>query len=156
MPSVYIETTIPSYYHTHRTSVQALAWQEQTRVWWDKHRHLYELCTSIIVVEELGEAPPERAAPRLAMLHGLRNLTITTAVRHVVDEYLRHRLMPRVAEEDAYHVALASTNNIDYVLTWNCRHIANANKATHLHVLNTRLGLPVPKLVTPYDLATQV
>jgi hypothetical protein len=156
MPSVYIETTIPSYYHTHRTSVQALAWREQTRLWWDAHRHLYELCTSVVVLNELAEAPTAMATPRLAMLTGLRSLDVSESVRTVVGVYLQHQLMPKAADEDAYHVALASVYAIDWLLTWNCRHIANANKARHLAVLNQRLGLHVPKLVTPYDLVAQV
>ncbi len=66
---------------------------------------------------------------------------------------MSHRLMPREALGDAVHVAVASVNAIDFVLTWNCRHLANANKASHLAAINRRLGLFVPTIVTPYNLA---
>src|ERR1041384_1418639 len=84
MASVYIETTIPSFYHTRRTSVQALAWHQQTRHWWDHLRHGFTLVTSGAVLDELEAAPRERAAPRLAMLDGITILPATRRVDEVV------------------------------------------------------------------------
>jgi hypothetical protein len=60
--------------------------------------------------------------------------------------------MPKEAEGDAYHLAMASLHKMDFLLTWNCQHLANANKVRHLTVLNTRLGLPMPVITTPLTL----
>lgn len=155
MPSVYIETTIPSYYHSMRVSPQALAWRAQTRHWWDHHRHRYELVTSLAVIQELEAAPSGRAASRVAMLSGVELLAIDEVVNSTAQYYLDQKLMPSSARVDALHVALASCHRIDFVLTWNCRHIANANKTRHLGVLSARRGLHVPVLTTPYNLTQE-
>ncbi len=152
MPSVYIETTIPSFYHSTRRSLQALAWRAQTRTWWDRFRFRYGLCTSDAVIAELNNAPAPRAEPRLRMLDDVRTLPPHADVDRIAEFYMKHRLRPRAAGLDALHVAFASHYQIDFLLTWNCRHIANANKAAHLAVLNQRLGLPAPVMVTPYTL----
>lgn len=67
----------------------------------------------------------------------------------VVQFYYEHRLMPVETGGDAFHLAMASLANMDYLLTWNCRHLANANKFQQIKVLNGRLGLPVPTITTP-------
>jgi hypothetical protein len=152
MPTAYIETTIPSFYHTKRMSAQASEWRRLTRAWWDEQRLAFDLCTSAIVIHELADAPSEQAALRIGMLAGLKILDVDEDVQRVARYCLEHLLMPTSAEPDAYHVAVASVHAIDHVLTWNCRHIANSNKAKHLAVLNSRLSLKVPRLVTLYDL----
>jgi hypothetical protein len=155
MPSVYIETTIPSYYYSVRSSVQALAWRAQTRLWWDAHRRRYQLFTSLAVLSELQDGQSERVAPRIDLLAGLEHLAITASVEATAEYYLQQKLMPRSAKVDALHVALASCHRIDFLLTWNCQHIANANKTRHLEVLNKRMGLPIPVLATPYNLVQE-
>lgn len=152
MPSVYIETTIPSFYHSTRKAIQALAWRAQTRTWWDRHSAKYDLCTSEAVIGELSNAPAERAAPRLRLLDGMRVLPPDPEVERIAAFYAKHKLMPQAAGLDGLHVAFVSYYRIDFLLTWNCRHIANANKAAHLAVLNRRLGLPIPAMATPYTL----
>jgi hypothetical protein len=69
-----------------------------------------------------------------------------------VDEYLKHKLMPAVPPYDAWHLALASFHHCDFIVTWNCKHLANPNKAPHVARINASLGLYVPKLATPRDL----
>lgn len=155
MPSVYIETTIPSFYYSTRKSIQALAWSAQTRIWWDRLKNAYDLCTSAAVIAELSNAPPERAEPRLRMLDGIRVLAPHAEVDRIAEFYMKQRLMPRSAGLDAVHVAFASHYRIDFLLTWNCKHIANANKAEHLARLNERLGLPIPVMTTPYTLVPE-
>ena len=152
MPSVYIETTIPSYYHETRRSPAVATWREVTREWWDHHRHLYDLCTSRFVLVELGAAPPDKAAAALALVQGVRLLDEPAGLQAVADYYIEQRAMPTEAAGDAYHLALASLHGVDYLLTWNCRHLANANKIRHLTVLNGRLGLPIPVITTPLTL----
>lgn len=153
MRSVYIETTIPSFYHTARRSIQSLAWREETRRWWSVKAPNYKLFTSEAVLRELRSASKPIAVSRLSLLEGVPLLPLTDAVIDTAESYMSHRLMPREALGDAVHVAVASVNAIDFVLTWNCRHLANANKASHLAAINRRLGLFVPTIVTPYNLA---
>jgi hypothetical protein len=73
-------------------------------------------------------------------------------VHRIAAEYIAHRLMPDDGGLDAVHVAAASFHGVDYLLTWNCKHLANANKTKHLAAINRRLGLHIPGLVTPYTL----
>lgn len=155
MPSAYIETTIPSFYHSTRGSIQAVAWRAQTRTWWDRHRFRYDLYTSDAVFAELRNAPAGRAEPRLQMLAEAHVLAPSPDVERIAAYYISHRLMPGSAGLDALHMAFASFYGIDFLLTWNCRHIANANKAEHLAVLNRRLRISVPLMVTPYTLVPE-
>jgi hypothetical protein len=152
MPTVYLTTTIPSFYHTSRRSIQSLAWRAATRRWWDHYRHAYDLRTSEAVLAELGRSPSEHAQPRLRMLDDVPRLPIVPEIDRLAAAYLSHRLMPISALADAVHVAVASFYAVDFLLTWNCAHIANDHKARHLEVLNRRLGVHVPRMVTPYTL----
>jgi predicted nucleic acid-binding protein len=153
--TVYIETTVPSFYHSTRQSIQALAWRAQTRRWWDNYRKAFDLCTSEAVILELAKAPRARAQARISMLEGVPLLPLSPEVDGVAATYLAHQLMPATAIADAVHVALASVYGADFLLTWNCQHLANANKARHLEVINARLRLHVPRMVTPYNLTPE-
>lgn len=73
-------------------------------------------------------------------------------IAEIVEVYIRHKVMPDNPVGDALHIALASAFKFDYLLTWNCRHLANANKFSHIRRVNTLLGLHVPLLVTPLEL----
>lgn len=86
------------------------------------------------------------------MLSDIRILKPDPEVDRIASYYISNRLMPGTAGLDAVHMAFASHYRIDFLLTWNCKHIANANKAAHLAVLNGRLDLPAPLMVTPYTL----
>lgn len=152
MATVYIESTIPSFYHTRRTSARAIEWSNQTRLWWKTQRQKYTLVTSSVTFDEILASPTNLAGPRAEILAGVRLLDAHDRVDEVAEYYLKHLLMPRAAAADAVHVAIATCCEVDYVLTWNCRHIANANKIQHLEVLNRRLGLRTPMLTTPYNL----
>lgn len=152
MPSVYIETTIPSFYYTARRSVQSLAWREETRRWWSERRRSFDVYTSVAVIRELEASTLPLAQHRLELLADIPRVSFPPLVDEVAAYYMRHKLMPTEAFGDAVHVALASVHHIDFVFTWNCRHLANANKVGHLLALNRRLHLHVPALVTPYNL----
>lgn len=147
MARVYIETTIPSFYHETRTSLAARVWRESTRRWWDRYRGSYELCTSEITLNELAQAPGSKAKACLELLDGVPVLQKPPGVEQLLDFYVEQKVMPRGA--DAAHVAMASLHGIEFLLTWNCRHLANANKVRHLAVLNARMGLASPVLATP-------
>ena len=152
MASVYIETTVPSYYFETRRSAMAQAWRAATRQWWDEHRHGYELYTSRFVLAELELAPGAKARAGLALLEKVTILGEPRELKVVADYYVEQQAMPAEAGGDAYHLALACLHKMDFLLTWNCQHLANANKIQHLTVLNGRLGLPVPIITTPLTL----
>lgn len=93
-----------------------------------------------------------RREAALALIHPLEQLDYTEDVAEVAAVYLRHKLMPREAIGDADHLALASVHACDMLVTWNCRHLANANKTAHIRRVNALLGLRTPLLVTPLEL----
>lgn len=152
-PRVYIETTIPNLYYETRTapaSVEARLW---TRAWWADAADRYELVTSAMVVDELlNGTRDELVRARKSLLRDVPSLPITAAISDTVEAYLRHKLMPAHPSMDAYHLAIASHHRCAFLITWDCRHLANPRKALHIRQINTMLGLHVPELVTPRDL----
>lgn len=150
--SVYIETTIPSYYCETRKEPFVVSWRAATQKWWDQYRRQYRLYTSSYVFAELELSPPVKFRRATQLLQGVSLLNEPTGFSDVVDYYIEHHLMPADAKGDAAHLAMASLHGMDFLLTWNCRHLANANKIQHLTVLNARLGLLVPIITTPLTL----
>lgn len=150
-PRVYVETTIPSFYYEARSAPDIVARREWTRRWWSDAAGRDELVTSEAVLDELTNGPPGRSADWLGLIRDLPLLPVEPAVAEVVQAYIRHRLMP-AAPGDALHLALASYHKCDFLVTWNCRHLANANKFGHIRRVNALLGLFVPALVTPLEL----
>ena len=145
-PRVYVESTIPSFYHELRTAPDILARREWTRVWWSGAGDRYDLVTSPAVLDELAAGTPERAAERLTLVRDLPVLPVEPAITQIVQTYIRLRVMPADPAGDALHLALASYHKCDFLVTWNCQHLANANKFGHIRRVNTMLGLFVPPL----------
>lgn len=152
MARVYIETTIPSYYVDSRTHPVVVAWRDATRLWWDRYANGYDLCTSQYVYAELRASPAAKAQAAVALLDDVAQLSEPDGLHEVVRFYVENKLMARDAAGDAMHLALASLHGCEYLLTWNCKHLANANKTRHLGILNARLGLGVPVITTPLTL----
>ena len=151
-PRVYVETTIPSFYHETRTAPDIVARRRWTRQWWSGAPERYELVTSSPVLDELAGGPRERIAERLTLVRELPLLAIEPGIGEILQAYLRHKLMPADPAGDALHLALASYHKCDFLVTWNCRNLANANKFEHIRRINTMLGLFVPILATPLEL----
>ena len=153
-PCVYVETTIPSsgFYHETRTAPDIVARRRWTRQWWSGALERYELVTSSPVLDELAGGPRERIAERLTLVRELPLLAIEPGIGEILQAYLRHKLMPADPAGDALHLALASYHKRDFLVTWNCRNLANANKFEHIRRINTMLGLFVPILATPLEL----
>jgi len=149
---VYIETSIPSFYHESRPEPEMVARRNWTRQWWDEQRRHYELVTSLAVHEELKRGEYASKADALGLLAGVPLLAAPDVIVEIADTYIRHRVMPDDPRGDALHLALASFHRCHFLLTWNCTHLANANKFEHIRHLNALLGLPVPALVTPVEL----
>lgn len=151
-PRVYIETTIPNFYYDRRRDAAVVSRRAWTREWWSAAATEYEMVTGAPVLGELLAGITSRVAPRVALVGALPLLVPDAAVENTVLVYLRHKLMPAKPVEDALHLALASHDGCDFIVTWNCKHLANPNKAKHVERINTMLGLYVPSIVTPRDL----
>jgi hypothetical protein len=153
--TVYVETSIPSFFHEVRSEPEMVARRNWTREWWSFARSQYELVTSPAVVDELerGAYPSRRDC--LELIESLPLLEIEPAILDIVTTYIARRVMPADPAGDAMHLALASYHRCDFVVTWNCRHLANANKFGHIRRVNTLLGLFVPTLVTPLELLAE-
>ena len=128
-----------------------IARRDWTRQWWSMLDQ-YEVFTSGAVRYELqrGEYPGKEEA--LLLLSDIPDLEVVDIIEDIVKAYVQHHLMPVNPLGDAMHLALASYHGCDYLLTWNCRNIANPNKFAHIRIINTMLGLSIPELVTPYQL----
>ncbi len=150
--TIYIETTIPSYYHNSRTDAEMVVLSQWTRDWWDNRRHEHQVVTSSAVLEELRGGDHPKKAEKLALLDSISLLPTNDEVAKIVDAYIAQKLMPDDPQGDALHLAFASFYKCDILLSWNCRHIVNHHKAEHLKKLNARMGLHVPALLTPFEL----
>jgi len=151
-PKIYIETTIPSFYHEVRTEPDMVARKQWTRQWWDGCRDLYSLVTSVAVLDELAKGNYPNRGVALSLVDDLPLVAVEPSVMEIVEAYIQYKVMPNDPTGDALHLALASYHKCDFLLTWNCNHLANANKFGHIRRVNVMLGLFVPALVTPLEL----
>jgi hypothetical protein len=155
MARVSIETTIPSFYYETRTDRRSQDWREQTRLWWDRYRVEYELVTSDFVIAEFLRASQAKSVQADNFFQSIEVLPVLPRLEEVISFYMEQKLMPDDAAEDAAHLAMASLHAVEFILTWNCRHLANANKAPHIRILNARLGLQTPIIATPFEVVPE-
>jgi len=150
---VYIETTFISYL-TARPSrdVVIVGHQQVTREWWDTRRGSYELCVSQLVLGESAAGDPEAAQERLAVLQAMTFLETTTAALALAKELIRAGALPAKAADDALHIAIAATQGVPYLLTWNCRHLANATMRPLIESVCASNGFKAPIICTPEEL----
>lgn len=149
-PTVYIETTIPSYYCDGRADLMRDI--IRTREWWDLEMDRYQCFLSLIVLDELEDGDYSTKQACLELVRELPLLEITSEIQQIADVYWANRLMPKPPVRDALHVATASFYRMDYLLTWNCRHLANINKSSQLDVINAKMHLGLPRMITPQQL----
>jgi hypothetical protein len=152
MEIAYLETTFFSFYHDQRPAPAIVAMRDWTRQFWDERRDDYHFVTSEAVLGELrkGAAYHKEAALDLALTIPL--LPTAPEIAGIVQAYVLNKVMPEDPTGDALHLAFASFHACDYLVTWNCRHLANANKFGHIRDINRKLGLKSPDLVTPPEL----
>ncbi len=153
--TVYIETSIPSFYHETRNDAISVAWREITRSWWDSQRRFYQVVTSDVVRVELEEGKHPHQKEKIALIVGLEILEYVPIIDEIAGVYIRNKLVPAETGGDAYHLAFASYYAVDFLLTWNCLHLANPNKFGHIRAVNERLRLPTPILCTPEQLLSE-
>lgn len=152
-PKVYIETTVISYF-TARPSrdVITAAHQKITSEWWTSRRERFDLLTSQLVWDESEAGDLEISQRRLSMLEGVELLEVTEAALSLAEELVKSGPIPQKAAEDAVHIAVAVTNGLDYLLTWNCRHLANAAMRTQIEQICRAKGYEPVIICTPEEL----
>lgn len=124
----------------------------QTRQWWEEDRQQFELYTSEVVIDEAAQGDPEAAAERLALLSNLALLPILPEAATLADELVARHALPPKARIDAAHVAIAATNGVDFLLTWNCRQLANATLRAKIEEVCRHRGCRAPTICTPPQL----
>lgn len=151
--SIYIETTIPSLLvaRPSRQLVEA-ARQQLTRIWWDDHRVNYDLMCSQTVLDECARGESEMAAKRLELLDSIPLLDLSADVLTISKDLLNREIIPPKAADDAIHIAVASVHEIDYLLTWNCKHIANPHLRRRISDCLSAHGLRPTIICTPGNL----
>jgi predicted nucleic acid-binding protein len=156
MRTVYIETSVISYL-TSRPSgdVRVAAWQVITTQWWEQERSKYELFTSELAIAEAGGGDESAARKRLDRLKDIPALAIDDATRQLAARLIENGGVPSDAQADALHIATASVHGLDYLLTWNCRHIDNAATKPLIRSICAIVGYPCPEICTPLELLSE-
>ncbi len=121
-------------------------------MWWDRFSNGYEVVTSEAVVDEIERGAFPQKEKALQFVSMIPTIQIRQEMLATVETYVRHHVMPNAPSGDALHLAIASHHKCDFLLTWNCRHLANANKFLHIRQVNMMLGLFCPTMVTPLEL----
>jgi len=151
--SVYLETTIPSYLAALPSRELIVAAHQQiSHEWWKTARDRFDLFISEAVLDEVRAGDPEVATRRLNFLNGLPVLQLNDEVRSLTREYDRALGLHGRARADLPHFAFAVVYEMDYLVTWNCTHIANGTIIRRLLFLNDQLGLSTPLIITPEEI----
>lgn len=153
-PAVYIETSVVSY-ATSRPSRDLItaARQALTREWFDLHAGRYELFVSQVVIAEASAGSPGPANDRTTFIRDFQVLEVSTESGELADVLVARHAVPAIAAEDALHIALAAVHGMDYLLTWNCKHIANAVRRLAIDKVCRRSGYEPPIICTPEELS---
>ena len=151
-PKVYVETSVIGAYFEERTDVVSASQRHWSRLWWDEIRSEYDVVVSEAVINELANPNYPYSQNTVALVEDIQRVEPVDEVYDIINIYVTRKLMPRDILGDALHLALASYHKCDYLLTWNCRHLANPNKFQHIRIVNTALGLYVPVITTPNQL----
>lgn len=150
---VYVETSVISYLSARPSrDLVVAAHQEITRQWWDNESSKYDLYISEAVIREAGAGDSQAAAQRIALLEVFPILDINSDVEMLMREILAKGAIPPEATLDALHIAVAAWHGTDYLLTWNCRHIASAQVRPRIDALCRARGIASPQLCTPEEL----
>jgi len=152
--SIYLDSTIPSYLFDERDSIRTYI--EVTRKWWEEERDNFNLWISEESIIELSTGEYPYKGQLMACIEQIQVLLPDERVFEIAQVYLDNYLMPRTLSGDAIHLAYASYYKLDFLLTWNCNHLANANKKQHIRIINARMNLNTPDIITPLELFTEI
>lgn len=151
--SIYLETTVVSYYTSKPSrDIIVLAHQEITRQWWPPAIRRYNAFISEVVIEEAIFGDPEAVKRRLEELKDFPHLELNDKAEEMAQIYMERLEIPEKSFRDAAHLAIACVHNIDYLVTWNCTHLANGEVIKKLMRINESLGIHTPIICTPEEL----
>ncbi len=152
--SVCVETSVISYLTSRRNQRDLIvaAHQELTREWWETRRHEFALYASTVVIEEARRGDEVFAQSRMALIDQLGLVEVTPPARELAARLLIEAGLPSKANADALHIAVSAVNGIDYLLTWNCTHLANAAMIPRVNKICSVAGYQTPYICTPEEL----
>lgn len=151
-PLVYLETSVVSYLAARPSrDLIVAAHQQITQQWWDQ-KGSWTLYTSRLVVTEASGGDIDAAAKRIELLQGVPQLALTSDVEMLVEQLMKFAALPATALEDAFHIGLAIAHGMDFLVTWNCTHIANATKRNLISKIAGNAGYVMPVICTPEEL----
>lgn len=152
-PKVYVETSVVSYLTAWLSRDAVVAGHQQvTREWWRSCEDRFEVLASELVVQEASAGDQVAARERLEVLDRLTLLEITAEARDLAEQLVAFAAIPRKAAEDALHLAIAATNGVEFLATWNCRHLANATMREQIETVCRVAGYRPPLICTPEEL----
>jgi hypothetical protein len=153
MESVYIETTILSYLVANPARDVVIAGHQQTtQEWWSTRRSAFDCFISQVVIDEISAGDPTEVRKRLAVAGTLNSLAVTVDSEKITESIMKSGVLPQKAVRDAAHIAVATVHNVQYPLTWNCKHLANAQIAKRIAGLCNAAGYEMPSICTPEEL----
>ena len=153
MESVYLETTLISYLVARPSrDLLVAAHQQTTQDWWSERRREFECYVSQVVLDEAAAGDPEEAKKRVAIIGDFPVLEATEEAESLAVAIMAAGVIPSRAVRDAAHIAVAAVSNIDYLLTWNCKHLANAQIIRRISVVCNKEGYNMPIICTPEEL----
>ena len=151
--TVYIETSVVSYLTARATNnLTAAAWQTATVEWWDQHISRFELRTSVLTIEEARRGDRDAAARRLRALTGIPMLPITEEAITLAEALIRRGALPPNAQNDALHISVSAAHGVEYLLTWNFRHLPNAETRPLVREVCASHGYSLPEICAPIEL----
>lgn len=150
---VYLETSVISYL-TARVSRDLIvaAHQQITQEWWENERTHYDVFISELVVQEAQKGDRNAVKKRLALLKPMKRLLVNEHVIHLAEQIIEKRVLPASVMDDILHIAIAAIHRMDYLLTWNCKHIANAQIQKTITRIIEQQGYESPVMCTPEEL----
>ncbi len=151
--SVYVETSVISYYTAAPSrDIVTAARQSITREWWEETKERFDVYISVLVIEEAQAGDAEAAQRRQQAMSGLPILEINDAAEQLAKHLVGNKVIPETSAEDALHIALATVHGMDFLLTWNFRHINNAEMKVRIGAVIESLGYECPTICSPEEL----
>jgi len=146
---VYIDSSVPSAYYDDR-----VLWRmEYTRKWWHEELVRYHAVISPAVVAEiLGTRDEQTKEKLLGLVLDYPQLELSPEIEKIANGYIGQKIIPPNYATDAFHIAVASYYKADFLVTWNCRHLADGHRRKKIKLFNTSAGLYVPEILTPLEL----
>jgi hypothetical protein len=152
-PIVYIESSVISYLVSRPNRDVVIAGRQAiSHDWWNNHRYRFNLRVSSLVEEEIGRGDPLVAERRLKIIEDIPLLSISDEAVNLANALITKSVVPENSKEDALHISIAAAQGVDFLLTWNFKHINNAEKKSAISLLVDSFGFVCPQICSPEEL----